>query len=64
MAAVLAIRDGVIPPTINLENPEPGCAATGLNFTPHTAAHRTVRLALANAYGFGGTNTSLVFQAV
>ncbi len=64
LAAVLAIRDGIVPPTINLDNPEPGCAATGLNFTPHRSAERSVGIALANAYGFGGTNTSLVFQAV
>ena len=63
MAAVLAIRDGIVPPTINLNNPEPACAATGLNFTPNTAQERKVKTALANAYGFGGTNASLVFVA-
>ncbi len=63
-AAVLAIRDGVVPPTINLDNLDPECAALGLNFTPNTAVKKTVRGALANSFGFGGTNASLVFTAV
>ena len=64
LAAVLAIRDGVIPPTINLENPDPAVTATGLNLTPNTAVRKPVRAALANSFGFGGTNASLVFSAV
>lgn len=60
LAAVLAIRDSVIPPTINLVNVDPDCAATGLNFTPNIAVHKPVRAALANSFGFGGTNASLV----
>jgi 3-oxoacyl-[acyl-carrier-protein] synthase II len=63
LAAVLSINRGVVPPTINLENVEQECADTGLNFTANVAAERTVRVALANAYGFGGTNASLVFAA-
>jgi len=63
-AAVLAIRDGIVPPTINLTNLDPECAATGLNFTPNTAVKKTVRAALANSFGFGGTNASLVFSKV
>ncbi len=63
-AAVLAIRDGVIPPTINLDNLDPECAALGLNFTPNTAVRKPVRAALANSFGFGGTNASLVFAQV
>ena len=63
-AAVLAIRDGVVPPTINLTNVDPVCAATGLNFTPNTAVRKPVRAALANSFGFGGTNASLVFGRV
>jgi len=62
-AAVLAIRDGVVPPTINLENIDPACAQTGLNFTPNIAVKKTVRAALANSFGFGGTNASLVVSA-
>jgi len=61
-AAVLAIHHGIIPPTINLSNLDPECAATGLNFTPNTAVHKPVRAALANSFGFGGTNASLVFS--
>ena len=64
LAAVLAIRDGVVPPTINLEKVEPACADLGLNFTPGAAVRRPVRAALANCFGFGGTNASLVFSAV
>jgi 3-oxoacyl-[acyl-carrier-protein] synthase II len=63
-AAVMAIKDGVIPPTLNLENVEPACAALGLDFTPNTAVQRPVRAALANSFGFGGTNASLVFSGV
>ena len=63
-AAVLAIRDGVVPPTINLTNLDPACAATGLNFTPNTAVHKPVRAALANSFGFGGTNASIVVSRV
>jgi 3-oxoacyl-[acyl-carrier-protein] synthase II len=59
-AAVKAIHEGVVPPTINLENIDPLCAETGLNFTPNVAARRTVRAALANSFGFGGTNASIV----
>ena len=64
LAAVLAIRDGVIPPTINLDNVDPECAALGLNFTPNTAVRKPVRAALANSFGFGGTNASLVFAKI
>ena len=63
-AAVLAIRDGVVPPTINLENIDPACAGLGLNFTPNTAVHKPVRAALANSFGFGGTNASIVVARV
>jgi 3-oxoacyl-[acyl-carrier-protein] synthase II len=62
-AAVMAIKDGVVPPTINLENVEPACAELGLNYTPNAAVRRPVRAALSNCFGFGGTNASLVFAA-
>jgi len=64
LAAVLAIRDGVVPPTINIENLDPVIAGLGLNVTPNTAVHKPVRAALANSFGFGGTNASLVFARV
>jgi 3-oxoacyl-[acyl-carrier-protein] synthase II len=63
-AAVMAIRESVIPPTINLENIDPECEATGLNFTPNVAVKKEVRAALANSFGFGGTNASLVVARV
>ncbi|WP_040482073.1 beta-ketoacyl-ACP synthase II [Luminiphilus syltensis] len=59
--SVLAIRDGIAPPTINLDNPDEGC---DLNYVPHTAQERTIRHALSNSFGFGGTNGSLIFSAV
>jgi 3-oxoacyl-[acyl-carrier-protein] synthase II len=63
-AAVLAIHHGIVPPTINLADIDPECAATGLNFTPNTAVKKTVRAALANSFGFGGTNASIVVAKV
>lgn len=62
-AAVLAIRDGVIPPTINLQELDPAIAALGLNLVANTAVKTPVRAALANSFGFGGTNASLVVAA-
>jgi 3-oxoacyl-[acyl-carrier-protein] synthase II len=63
-AAILAIRDGVIPPTINLENLDPAVAALGLQIAANHAVHRPVRAALANSFGFGGTNASIVVAAL
>lgn len=56
---VLSIRDQVAPPTINLDNPDEGC---DLNYVPHTAQQRTIKHALSNSFGFGGTNGSLLFS--
>lgn len=56
--SVLAIRDQVAPPTINLDNPDDGC---NLNYVPHTAQPMTINYALSNSFGFGGTNGSLLF---
>ena len=56
---ILALRDGVAPPTINLDNPSPGC---DLNYVPHHAQERVMRHALSNSFGFGGTNGSLIFS--
>jgi 3-oxoacyl-[acyl-carrier-protein] synthase II len=61
LAAVLAIDRGVIAPTINLDSLDPACASLGLDFTAGTAVKKTVDAALANSFGFGGTNASLVF---
>ena len=60
IAVVKAIQDGVMPPTINLENPDDGF---DLNFVANTAQERTIKLALNNSFGFGGHNVSLAFAA-
>jgi 3-oxoacyl-[acyl-carrier-protein] synthase II len=59
-ACALAIRDSVIPPTINLENPDEEC---DLDYTPNAARERKVRVALNNSFGFGGHNATLVATA-
>jgi len=56
-ACLLSIRDGVIPPTINLEHPDPEC---DLDYTANTAKQNKVRIALNNSFGFGGHNATLV----
>ena len=58
---VLAIKHGVVPPTINLENPDPEC---DLDYVPNTARERKIRLALNNSFGFGGHNVTLAFKAL
>ncbi|MGH1487408.1 MAG: beta-ketoacyl-ACP synthase II [Cellvibrionaceae bacterium] len=60
--SVLAIRDQVAPPTINLDDPEDECS--DLNLVPHTAQSMTIKGALSNSFGFGGTNGSVVFKKV
>ena len=60
--SLLAMRDSVVPPTINLKNLDPKCAASGLNFTPNFAVKKPIRTALSNSFGFGGTNVSLLFK--
>ena len=59
---ILAIRDQIVPPTLNLDNPSEGTA--GVDLVPHQAKKREVRAALNNSFGFGGTNASLVLKAV
>ena len=56
--SILAIRDKVVPPTLNLDNPAAEC--NGIDLVPHTAKERPVRAALYNSFGLGGTNASLV----
>jgi 3-oxoacyl-[acyl-carrier-protein] synthase II len=58
--AILAVHDGVVPPTINLENPDPEC---DLDYVPNTARQMPVRAALANGFGFGGQNAVVAFKA-
>ncbi len=57
--SLLSLRDGIIPPTINLENPSEGC---DLDYVPNTARETGVNIAVSNSFGFGGTNGSLVFR--
>jgi 3-oxoacyl-[acyl-carrier-protein] synthase II len=56
---VLAMRDGIVPPTINLDNPGEGC---DLDYVPNQAREMPVNVALSNSFGFGGTNGTLVFS--
>lgn len=58
---ILAIRDQVAPPTINLEHPSEGC---DLNFVPNQAQLRPIQVALSNSFGFGGTNGTLIFRKI
>ena len=59
--SILAIRDGVAPPTINLDNPDEGC---DLDFVPHQARSMAINTVLSNSFGFGGSNCSLIFKRV
>jgi 3-oxoacyl-[acyl-carrier-protein] synthase II len=59
--SILTIRDGVIPPTLNLDNPS---VETRMDLVPHEAKRKTVNVALSNSFGFGGTNASLVMRRV
>jgi 3-oxoacyl-[acyl-carrier-protein] synthase II len=59
---ILALRDQIVPPTLNLDNPSEG--VEGVDLVPHVAKKRQVRAVLNNSFGFGGTNASLVMRAV
>ena len=59
--SVLAIKNQVIPPTINLDNQDPEC---DLDYTPNVARDAKVRTVLSNSFGFGGTNGSLILRAI
>ena len=56
---LLSMRDGIIPPTINLDHPDEGC---DLDYVPHTAREMPVNVAMSNSFGFGGTNGTLIFK--
>lgn len=58
--SALAVKEGMIPPTINLEDPDPEC---DLDYTPNVAVKRDVNVAMSNVFGFGGHNASLVFKS-
>ena len=55
--SVLALRDSVVPPTINLETPDPDC---DLDYTPNQPRERKIRAAMSNSFGFGGHNASVI----
>lgn len=59
--SILSIRDNVVPPTINLDEPDEGC---DLNYVAHKAQEREVRVTLSNSFGFGGTNGTLIFKQI
>jgi 3-oxoacyl-[acyl-carrier-protein] synthase II len=59
---ILALRDQIVPPTLNLDNPSESCE--GVDLVPHKAKQRPVRAVLNNSFGFGGTNASLIMKAV
>jgi 3-oxoacyl-[acyl-carrier-protein] synthase II len=56
---LLAMRDNIVPPTINLDNPS---VATAIDLVPHKPREKPINIALSNSFGFGGTNASLVFR--
>ncbi|MBW7887886.1 MAG: beta-ketoacyl-ACP synthase II [Bacteroidetes bacterium] len=58
---ILAMKEGIVPPTINLENPDPQC---DLNYVPNTAVKKEIRYALSNGFGFGGTNATICFGKI
>jgi 3-oxoacyl-[acyl-carrier-protein] synthase II len=59
--SIKAINHGVVPPTLNLDNPSEGC---DIDLVPHHAKEKKVNIALSNSFGFGGTNASLIFRSV
>jgi 3-oxoacyl-[acyl-carrier-protein] synthase II len=60
-ASVLTMRDGIVPPTINLDDPDPEC---DLDYVPHRAREKKVRIAISNSFGFGGHNSSVLIKAL
>lgn len=61
IASILSLRDGIVPPTINLENPDPEC---DLDYTPNRAVRRDLRTVISNSAGIGGCNAAVVFRKV
>ena len=59
---ILSLKDGVIPPTLNLDNVSENCQ--GINLVPHHSINQEIEYALSNSFGFGGTNVSLIFKKI
>ena len=59
---ILALRDQIVPPTLNLDDPDDGCE--GVDLVPHFAKKREVKAVLSNSFGFGGTNASIIMKAI
>jgi 3-oxoacyl-[acyl-carrier-protein] synthase II len=60
--SIMALRDGIMPPTMNLDNVDPEVAALGMDLVPNKAEKADLTVALSNSFGFGGTNGTLVFR--
>ena len=60
--SILAMNNGIAPPTLNLDSPSDGCQ--NINLVPHAAQERSITSVLSNSFGFGGTNASLVFSKI
>jgi len=61
IACIQAIREGIVPPTLNLEHLDEACAP--LNYVPEEAQKKEVKAAMSNSFGFGGQNSSVIFKA-
>jgi 3-oxoacyl-[acyl-carrier-protein] synthase II len=59
IACIQAMKDGIVPPTINLEHPDPDC---DLDYVPHEARRAELTVTMSNSFGFGGHNATLVFR--
>jgi 3-oxoacyl-[acyl-carrier-protein] synthase II len=61
VTTIMALRDGIIPPTINYENPDENC---DLDYVPNEARKVDIKIAMSNSFGFGGTNGAVIFKKI
>jgi len=61
IACIKALEDGMIPPTMNLDEPDPEC---DLDYVPHTAREAAIAIAMSNSFGFGGHNAAVIFRKI